>query len=231
MKEIFHRLKKQLIVSCQAEGDDPFNTPEGVTLFAKAAVMGGAAGIRTEGFEKTKMIKESVSVPVIGLIKSYFDDGYVRITGSFKDVEDLLKINCDIIAIDGTFRKREGLTGPEFISRAKEKYSDICIMADISTYEDALACIKAGTDCISTTLSGYTPDTKHKTDTHHPDYELLSDLCKTSIVPVFAEGRYNTPDTAAKAIQLGAWAVVVGTAITRPRVITQWYAEAIKKFQ
>jgi len=123
MKEIFDRLKKQLIVSCQAEGNDPFNSSEGVTLFAKAAVMGGAAGIRTEGFEKTKMIKENVSVPVIGLIKSYFDDGYVRITGSFKDVEDLLKTNCDIIAIDGTFRKREELTGPEFISKVKGKIS------------------------------------------------------------------------------------------------------------
>ncbi len=193
--------------------------------------MGGAAGIRTEGFEKTKMIKENVSVQVIGLIKSYFDDGYVRITGSFKDVEDLLKTNCDIIAIDGTFRKREELTGPEFISKVKEKYPDVCIMADISTIEDALACIKAGADCISTTLSGYTPETKHKADIHQPDYELLSDLCSLSSVPVFAEGRFNTPDTAAKAIQVGAWAVVVGTAITRPRVITQWYIDAIKNFQ
>lgn len=229
MKEVFKQLHKSLIVSCQAEGEDPFNSPEGVTLFAKAAVMGGASGIRTEGFAKTKMIKENVNVPVIGLIKSYFEDGFVRITGTFKDVEELLQTKCDIIAVDGTFRIREGLTGPEFIKKLKTNYENICIMADISTYDDAMACINAGADCISTTLSGYTPETKDKSNSNLPDYDLLEKLCKVSPIPVFAEGRFNTPETAAKAIELGAWSVVVGTAITRPRVITQWYVDAIKK--
>lgn len=229
MKKVFEQLHKSLIVSCQAEGEDPFNSPEGVTLFAKAAVMGGAAGIRTEGFAKTKMIKENVDVPVIGLIKSYFDDGFVRITGSFKDVEDLIQTKCDIIAVDGTFRIREGLTGPEFIKLLKSSYENICIMADISTIDDAVACIDAGADCVSTTLSGYTPETKEKSKSNLPDYDLLDKLCKISTIPVFAEGRFNTPETAAKAIELGAWSVVVGTAITRPRVITQWYVDAIKK--
>jgi N-acylglucosamine-6-phosphate 2-epimerase len=228
MNKLFDSLKKGLIVSCQAENDDPFNKPEYVTLFAKAAIMGGAVGIRTEGFEKTKMIKENVNVPVVGLIKSYFEDGFVRITGSFKDVELLLETKCDIIAIDGTFREREGLSGPDFIEKVKSKYKNIVVMADISTYSDALACIKSGADCISTTLSGYTPQTLQKAKDDLPDFALIEELKKVSIVPIFAEGRFNTPDLAAEAIKLGAWSVVVGTAITRPRVVTGWYVNKIK---
>ena len=115
MNDVLSGLQGQFIVSCQAEGDDPFNTPEYVALFAKAAVEGGAKGIRSEGLEKIKCIKASVPVPVIGLLKSTFDDGFVKITGSFKEVEELIRIDCDIIAIDGTNRLREGLTGPDFI--------------------------------------------------------------------------------------------------------------------
>ena len=157
-EEIISKLKHGLIVSCQAEGDSPFNSPEGVTMFAKAAIAGGAVGIRSEGIEKTKMILESVNVPVIGLIKSNFDDGSVRITGSFSDVDDLSSIGCPIIAVDGTFRKREGLTGPEFIHRIKSEFNAL-IMADIAKEDEAMECEKAGADFISTNIkwiySGY----------------------------------------------------------------------------
>lgn len=226
MLEIFNEIKGGLIVSCQAEGDDPFNSPEGVTLFAKAAEMGGAKGIRSEGIEKTKMIIENVNIPVIGIIKSQFEDGSVKITGTFKDFENLLKIGCHIIAVDGTFRKREGVTGPEFINQLKKKF-DAIICADISTYEEAIACADNGADWVSTTLSGYTPETKYLNG-DKPDFELLQQLTKKINVPVIAEGRYNRPEFAAQAIKLGAWCVVVGTAITRPRVITSWFVDAIE---
>ncbi|MFN4111542.1 MAG: N-acetylmannosamine-6-phosphate 2-epimerase [Ignavibacteria bacterium] len=226
MLEIFNEIKGGLIVSCQSEGEDPFNSPEGVTLFARAAEMGGAKGIRSEGIEKTKMIIENVNIPVIGIIKSQFEDGTVKITGTFKDFESLLRIGCQIIAVDGTFRKREGLTGPEFINLLKKSYETI-ICADISTYEEAIACAENGADFISTTLSGYTPETKFL-NTDKPDFILLQQLTKNLNVPIIAEGRYNQPDYAAQAIRMGAWCVVVGTAITRPRIITRWFVEAIE---
>ncbi len=225
MNDVFQKLKNGLIVSCQAEGNSPFNTPEGVTLFAQAAVQGGAAGIRSEGIEKTKMIIKSVKLPVIGLIKSSFDDGYVRITGSFSDVENLLSIGATIIAIDGTFRKRENLSGPDFIANVKQRYNCI-IMADIDGEQEALACVAAGADCVSTTLSGYTPETKNKD--HYPDVQLLSALAKKLSVPVIAEGRINTPEMAAKMKSHGAWCVVVGSAITRPTEITKWFVQSLK---
>jgi N-acylglucosamine-6-phosphate 2-epimerase len=226
-KEIISKLKYGLIVSCQAEGDSPFNSPEGVMMFAKAAIAGGAVGIRSEGIEKTKMILNTLDVPVIGLIKSQFDDGSVRITGSFSDVDDLSSIRCPIIAVDGTFRKRDGLTGPEFIHRIKSEI-DALIMADIAKDDEAIECEKAGADFISTTLNGYTLETL-KDKTHSPNFQLVKSLTKKVEIPLIAEGRINNPADAKKMIDLGAFAVVVGTAITRPQIITSWYVDAIKR--
>lgn len=226
MNHLLDELKYGLIVSCQAEGNDPFNTPQGISLFARAAVMGGAVGIRTEGIEKIKSVISDVNVPVIGLIKSKFEDGSVKITGSFEEVEQLVKIGCPIIAVDGTFRKRENLTGPEFIGELKNRYS-VVILADVSNLEEGIACAKYGADAISTTLSGYTPETRHLNNSA-PDFKLLQELVREVKVPILAEGRYNTPQDCEKAIELGAWAVVVGTAITRPRIITSWFVKAIK---
>lgn len=227
MSDLIKQLKNSMIVSCQSEGDDPFNAdPEYMALFARAAEMGGAKGIRTQGIEKLKAIKRAVSLPVIGLLKGKFADGTVKITGSYSEVEQLIDAGADIIAIDGTFREREGLPGPEFIRECKKRYKCL-ILADIATYEEALACEKAGADCISTTLNGYTPDTLQFHD--GPNYNVLDQIVKDVKIPVFAEGRYNVPSEAQHAMELGAWAVITGTAITRPRVATSWFVDAVNK--
>lgn len=224
MNDLLKSLKGAFIVSCQAEGNDPFNCPGYVALFAKAAQMGGARGIRSEGVEKIISIKQEVSLPVIGLLKSSFENGMVKITGSFREVEELLGIGCDIIAIDGTERLRENLTGPDFIAAVKRKYS-CCVLADIATRPEALACEQAGADCVSTTLSGYTPETFSVSV--EPDYQLVQSLVDELKVPLFAEGRINTPAQAEKMMALGAYGVISGTAITRPRVITSWFVKAM----
>jgi N-acylglucosamine-6-phosphate 2-epimerase len=224
---ILDSLKGGIIVSCQAEGADPFNCPDYVVLFAKAAQMGGAIGIRSEGLDKIKAIKAEINLPMIGLIKDSFDDGFVRITGSFKSVENLIRIGCDIVAIDGTFRKREGLSGPDFIRKIKQRYDNIVVLADIATYEEAIASEEAGADCVSTALSGYTRETQGNRNS--PDFELIKYLSRKISIPIFAEGRINTPKDAKQSMDFGAYAVVVGTAITRPRVITSWFVnETIK---
>ena len=225
--DIVKKLKHGLIVSCQAEGESPFNSPEGVTMFAKAAITGGAIAIRSEGIEKTKMILQSVDVPVIGLIKSTFKDGYVKITGSISAVEELSKIGCSIIAVDGTFRKRENFTGPEFINKIKKDFN-VLIMADIAKEDEALECEQAGSDFISTTLNGYTPETI-KDKILSPNFDLIKSLSTKINIPLIAEGRIYSPNAARKMMRLGAYAVVVGTVITRPHIITSWFAEAIKK--
>lgn len=224
--EIFQKIRGKIIVSCQATEGDPFDKPEYVALFAKAALSGGAAAIRSQGIAKTKMIVDNIPLPVIGLIKSKFPDGSVLITGSFKDVEDILTTGCHIIAVDGTLRDRENLSGPSFISEIKKRYNTI-VMADISTYEEGILCAGAGADCLSSTLSGYTPETSHYPN-DVPDFDLVSRLSDKVNIPVIAEGRIHTPDQAVEMIHLGAWAIVVGTAITRPAIITSWFAEAVK---
>lgn len=227
MNKLLEQLKGGMIVSCQAEGNDPFNAnPEYMALFAKAAEMGGAIGIRTQGIEKLKAIKRVSTLPVIGLLKSQFEDGTVRITGSFAEIDQLIAAKSDIVAIDGTFREREGFTGPEFIREVKNRYGCL-VLADIATYDEAKACEKAGADCVSTTLNGYTPDTMQFYD--GPNYNVLKECVNGLTIPVFAEGRYNTPSEAGKAMELGAYAVISGTAITRPRVITQWFVNEINK--
>lgn len=224
---IINQLEGGMIVSCQAEGDDPFNAnPEYMALFAKAAEMGGAIGIRTQGIAKLEAIKNATELPVIGLLKSTFEDGTVKITGSFAEVEQLLNAKADIVAVDGTFREREGLRGPEFIREVKRRYNCL-VLADIATSEEAAACQEAGADCVSTTLNGYTPDTLECND--GPNFDVLESIVRSLSIPVFAEGRYNTPADAYEAMKLGAYAVISGTAITRPRVITKWFVEAIKK--
>ncbi|RPI65554.1 MAG: N-acetylmannosamine-6-phosphate 2-epimerase, partial [Ignavibacteriales bacterium] len=149
------------------------------------------------------------------------------ITGSFKDVENLINIGCSIIAVDGTLRNRGGLTGPGFINEIKKRYNAV-IMADVALYDEGMLCAEAGADCISSTLSGYTPDTKHY-PLNKPDFMLVENLAKSLQIPIIAEGRINTPAYAAEMIRLGAWSVVVGTAITRPAVITSWFVDAINK--
>jgi len=228
MDSMLQKIKGKLIVSCQAEGDSPFNTPEGVSWFAISAAMGGAAAIRSEGAAKTRKIVASVNLPVIGLKKSLFEDRSVCITGSYEDVWQMVDAGCDMVAIDGTFRIRENVTGPEFIKKVRTIY-DIPVMADIATYEQGLACMEAGADCVSTTLSGYTPDASASANSG-PDLELVESLSKQlgHRLPVVAEGRYNSPEMARRAMDKGAWAVVVGTAITRPQIITKWFKDAIE---
>lgn len=229
MNQIFKKLKNGLIVSCQAEGDSPFNNPADVAKFAICAHMGGAVAIRSEGVAKIRAILEKVPLPVVGLTKSAFEDGFVKITGSEPEFLSLMDAGCHIIAVDGTFRKREGMTGPEFIRHLKNKFKTV-IMADVATAEEGLACAEAGADCISTTLSGYTPETLNN-NSGKPDFELLGKLTANfgNDLPVIAEGRFNSPALARMALDAGAWAVVVGTAITRPQTITKWFYDAIKK--
>jgi len=226
VKTFFDLIKDGLIVSCQAEENDPFNSPEGVALFARAVEMGGAHAIRSCGLEKTAKIIQDVDIPVIGITKSEFDDGWVKITRSLEDVEKLFEIGCAMVAIDGTLRFWDGLSGPEFIAKMKQKTHKL-IMADISTLEDALACQQAGADCLSTTLNGYTPETD-EFNNGKPNFKFIKELADVVKIPVIAEGRISSPEDAKKAIEAGAHAVVVGTAITRPRVVTSNYIKMMK---
>lgn len=223
MKSVFETLRGGLVVSCQAYPGEPMRHPETMTQIAEAAAIGGAVGIRAQGLDDISSIHDRVRLPQIGLWKDGEDD--VFITPTLQHAIAVARAGAEIVALDGTRRPRpDRVTLAETVRRLREETGSL-IMADIGSLDDALAAVDAGVDCVSTTLCGYTPE-RPKTD--GPDLEALAAVAGRLSVPVFAEGRVHTPAQAWACREAGAFAVVVGTAITHPASITGWFASAIR---
>ena len=221
------KLKNGVIVLCHAEGDEPFNFPNYIAAFAKAAEMGGAVGIRVQGSDNIKSVRSAVKLPIIGISRGSYADGWALITPDVSDVESLISAGADIIALDVTQRVRpNGLDGFEFLELLRKRFR-IPLIADVSTYIEGVRAAELGADMIATTLSGYTQYTEDRAD-DFPDFNLVERLTAEIHIPVIAEGRIWSPSEAAHALKCGAYAVVVGSAITRPRVITQRFVEVLK---
>jgi N-acetylmannosamine-6-phosphate 2-epimerase/N-acetylmannosamine kinase len=212
-------LRGRLIVSCQPVKDGPLDRPEFVVAFSLAALHGGAAGMRIESARNVRAVRAATEAPIIGLAKRQVPPSLVFITPEIEDVRTLADCGADIIAFDATLRPRP-VSIRELVSaiHATGKLA----MADIATPDDARAAADAGVDLMGTTLSGYLGGPVPS----YPDTELVS-RCADLGIPVLAEGRYRTPDQARLAIEAGAYAVVVGSAITRPEHVTAWFVDAM----
>ena len=222
-EEIFNQIHHGLIVSCQALENEPLYTPEGgiMPLMAKAAAMSGAVGIRANTVRDITQIKAVVDLPVIGIIKKDYPGTPMYITVTMVEVDALVGCGVDILAVQGTGALRpDGKTAAEFIREIKAKYPDQLLMADIATFEEAMACAEAGADFVGTTMRGYTPET---TGINDIDFDFVARPAK-----VIAEGHIHYPEQARKALEAGAYALVVGGAITRPAEITARFTAAIK---
>ena len=213
---IIESWRGNLIVSCQAPEGTALRTPGTLARIAKAAVDGGAVGVRANGPEDVAAIRAAVDVPIIGIAKRLQADGKILITPSFESARDLVEAGADAIALDCTERgQRLGALGR--LTRIRAEFG-LPVLADIATIEEARAAQAAGADFILTTLRGYTPETKHIQDF---DVQFVRELANELKTPVIAEGRIGTPQQAAAAIEAGAFAVIVGTAITRPDAIAR----------
>ncbi len=215
-------VKGKLIVSCQALEDEPLHGSSIMAKMATAAKVGGAAAIRANGPADIRAIKEAVDLPVIGLYKR--GDSGVYITPTFDDAAAIAGAGADIIALDCTDRPRpDGVDLRTLLARIHDELGKPAF-ADVSTLEEAQAAAEYGVAMAGPTLSGYTDARPMTTD---PDFELLGAMVAALPIPVIAEGRIHSPRQARQALDIGAWAVVVGSAITRPRTITARFVSAL----
>ncbi len=220
------QMRGRLVVSCQAEIGEPLYGAGHMAAMAVAAVRGGAAGIRANGPDDIAAIRQAVAVPLIGLHKVIIPGYAVRITPTLASAIAVARAGAEIIAIDATARPHpDGTSLAEYIRQIHEQTGRL-VMADISNSPEGLAAQEAGADLVATTLSGYTQDSAVQ---ENPDFDLLERLARELRLPVIAEGRIATPEQAAQALALGAWAVVVGSAITRPLWITERFVQAMVK--
>jgi len=220
--DVLKQIKGGLIVSCQALEDEPLHSSFIMARMAVAAMQGGARGIRANSVSDISEIKKSVPLPIIGIIKQVYRDCNVYITPTMQEIDALVECGSDIIATDATVRTRpHGETLEQFISKIKSKYPNQLLMADCATYEEGMKAAALGFDLIGTTLSGYTEESK---GAPIPNYHLLSGLVYNCGKPVIAEGNIWSPEQLQLAKNCGIFAAVVGSAITRPKLITERYA-------
>lgn len=204
--------KSSLIVSCQSPSDSPLHDPKMIAAMAQASINQGAKGIRVDTPSHVQEVRRQLpDIPIIGLWKRHYQGYDVYITPCFSDAIEIAKAGADIIAIDATLRNRpQGETMANLIQQIHQELGTL-VMADVDTLESAIAATKAGADYVGTTLYGYTKETESLSP---PGYSLLQDMVKKLDIPVICEGGISTPQEAKKALDYGAYSVVVGTAIT-----------------
>ncbi len=221
MKECVEQLKGGLVVSCQALPDEPLHSSFIMGRMALAAEQGGAKGIRE--------IQSQTALPIIGIVKRDYDDSGVYITPTMKEVDELMEVKPEIIAMDATGGLRPGnLPLDTFFAQVKEKYPEQLWMADCSTVEEALHADELGFDFIGTTMVGYT-DQSRGDRIEANDFEIIRKILGQAKHRVIAEGNIDTPAKAKRVIELGSFCVVVGSIITRPQLITKAFADSLAK--
>jgi N-acylglucosamine-6-phosphate 2-epimerase len=219
---LLEALKGGVIVSCQPVDDGPMDQTVIIAAMAKAAMIGGAVGVRVEGIENVAATRAQMSGPIVGITKRDLDDTDVRITPFVADIDALIEAGADIVAVDATDRQR-----PEAVEalithiNAQGKIA----MADCGSIIDATRAIAFGAQIVGTTLSGYVG--ANATPKDAPDFELVKNLAALDVF-VMAEGRFNTPEMVQQALHLGADAVTVGSALTRLEIATSWFVDAAK---
>lgn len=224
MPNVIQSLSHGLIVSCQAPADSPLHEPVLIAAIAQAAVNQGAVGVRIDTPVHISAVRQQVKAPLIGLWKQQLPGYEVYITPQFHHAAVIARAGADIIAIDATKRNRpDGETVASLIAQIHDELGK-AVMADVDTLEAAIAAEAAGADVIATTLYGYTAQTNHLSP---PGFELLTQMVQQLDTPAICEGGISSPQLARHALDLGAYAVVVGTAITGIDYQVKAYQQAI----
>lgn len=232
-KQLLDSIKDGLIVSCQAKKDDPIYLPGIIEKMAEAAIWGGAVGLRLNEPENIRAVRKVTNLPIIGLWKQYSESSDVFLTPTLEAVDAVVKAGADILALDATNRLNiNNKKAYTLIKKVKEKYPDLLILGDIRNAEDAKLALNAGADMIAPTLYRFDPQAK---STENPDFKMLAKIIKVTeslgFGKVLMEGKIHTPEEAMESLYLGAYAVVVGSAITRPHLSTKRFVNKINRYE
>lgn len=232
LEETVEKLKSQveggLIVSCQAPTTSPLHRPEIIAAFARAAEIGGACAVRIDSPAHVAAVKAAVAIPVFGIYKVVDEASEVYITPTFDAARAVAAAGADIIAVDATARRRPGGEHLADLCARIRAESGVPVMADVATFEEGVAAAETlGCDFVSTTLSGYTAETAHLVGA--ADFALVERLAARVGVPVICEGRLRSPEDARRALDAGAFAVVVGKAITGVDNLIEDFMTAVKR--
>ena len=229
MRKPIESVRHQLIVSCQALPEEPLHSSFIMGRMALAAKEGGARGIRANTPEDIAEIQKMVDLPIIGIVKRDYPDCPVRITPTLREVEELMAVGPEVIATDATCRLRpDGKTLDQFYQEVRQRYPNQNLMADCATLEEMLHADQLGFDFIGTTLVGYTQESAGQ-KIEAEDFRLIRELLERVKRPVIGEGNINTPEKVKRVMDLGVYSVVVGSAITRPQLITRSFTEVLEQ--
>lgn len=213
-----------LVVSCQAPAHSPLHDPSVIAAMAQAAINQGAVGVRIDSPAHIQAVRSQITAPIIGLWKQTIAGSDVYITPQFCHAQAVAQAGADIIAIDATQRHRPGNeTVADLIAQIHQELGKP-VMADVDTVAGAIAAAAAGADAIGSTLYGYTAQTQHLTP---PGFDLLTQLVEQLSLPIICEGGIASPEMAKQALNQGAYAIVVGTAITGIDALVAAYCRSL----
>ncbi len=216
------RVRNGLIVSCQALEEEPLHGPMLMAAMARAAHLGGAAGIRANGVQDVEVCRAITGLPVIGIQKAADEQGRICVTPTFDDARRLAEAGADIVAVDCRRNRPLGEPLEELLPRVGAGL-DVLIMADCETLADAEQAVSLGADIVSSTF-GFQSDPYGIC----PDFALIAGM-NALPCPMIAEGGFWTPEQVERAFAIGVWSVVIGSAITRPMDITKRFLKAVPK--
>ena len=226
-----------LIVSCQAYDDTPFYGPDYMARFAQCAQMGGAKGIRACWGRDDAAVRAVTDLPIIGINKDMLNDQdhdaffkRLIITPTLESASEVIDAGADVVAVESVetdFCSYQQLT--DLLNDIRNKYPKVAIMADLITPETGVKLARDGlVDILSTTLSAFDP---RKAGLGGPDYEMIRFLKENTKLPVNAEGHVWEAHEYVSCLEAGADMVTIGSAITRPHLITRRFVDAGENWQ
>jgi N-acylglucosamine-6-phosphate 2-epimerase len=223
MNEVIEKLRGGLIVSCQAPAGSPLDDAAIISALALTAELNGAVGVRLNGPAHIAAARRRLRVPIIGIEKVVTPPSDVYITPTAEVARRVAASGADIIALDATARPRpQGEVLSDLLRFVREELTRP-VMADVDTFEAGLRAADEGVEIVATTLCGYTAESQGES---LPALRLLERLAASLSVPVICEGGVASPADVRRAFDCGAFAVVVGTAITGVGQLVQNFVAA-----